>query len=48
MAARGGSSTLEETLAKFREDLDQSFFEKYVIKAASLVMSTINPTLNIL
>jgi hypothetical protein len=45
MAARGGSSTLEETLAKFREDLDQSFFEKYVIKASSV--STINPTLNI-
>jgi hypothetical protein len=30
-------STLEETLAKFREDLDQSFFEKYGFKAASRV-----------
>jgi hypothetical protein len=30
-------STLEETLAKFRKDLDQSFFEKYGVKAASRV-----------
>lgn len=31
------SSTLEETLAIFREDLDQSFFEKYGVKSASRV-----------
>jgi hypothetical protein len=32
-----GSSTLEERLAKFREDLDQSFSEKYGVKLVSRV-----------
>ena len=32
-----GSSTLEQRLAKFREDLDQVFFEKYGVKIASRV-----------
>jgi hypothetical protein len=30
-----GSSMLEERLAKFREDLDQSFSEKYGVKIVS-------------
>ena len=41
-----GSSSLEERLAKFREDLDRTFFEKYGVKAVSTVTESL--TLNIL